>query len=194
MRRSFLLRAFFAAVGASIIALFPARAEAARGARDFLAPGILFGFSGRPGGDQDVQAHFGAELTFTHYPGAPYQLGVGAFTQIYAVGFDHVRAAIGPQVNYMFGGLELGLCVEQEDRLNSTSLGVQVAPFASIGFLSISFRIVFPFYGFGPAPAYTPDLGLAFSFKWPFPLGGDYIGRISRREPPLPWPSAPGFM
>lgn len=163
-----------ATLGAAVV-IAPALAQAEQ-AHHFFAPGVLFGFGGKI--DDDLLGILGGEITYTGYPNETYLLGVGGFAQVYTVGFDHARFAFGPQVNFAIGGMELGVSIEQEDKKHSTTVGMQVTPFVSIGFLSLGCKIGIPFYAAGPLRSYAVDVGMNVAMKFPIPMDGDYIGRL----------------
>lgn len=164
-----------AAIAGAAIALSPAVARADQ-SHHFFAPGVLFGFGAKI--DDDILGILGGEVDYTYYPDEVYLLGIGAYGQAYTVGFDHVRFSFGPQVNFAIGGLEAGISIEQEDKKHSTTVGAQLTPFVSIGLLSLGCKIGVPFYAAGPNKGYAVDVGMNITLKWPFPLNGDYIGRL----------------
>jgi hypothetical protein len=164
-------------VAGSLFALAPsvARADAAK---HFLSPGLYGGFLGHV--DENIQGVLGAELDYTYYPDDTYALGIGAFTQVHTVGFDHIRIAFGPQVNYTLGGLEAGLFIEEGSPDRSTTLGAHISPFVSVGFISLGLRIGVPLHAVDGDRTYAVDVGLSATLKWPAPLDGDYIGNWFR--------------
>jgi hypothetical protein len=172
-RRPQRARCLVAAALALTAALFAPGEASAKQAKSFVTPGVLFGFSGHT--NTPIYGHLGGEISFSHYPGDAFSLGLGGFFQAEAVRFDHVRLAFGPQFNVAFGGLELGAFVEGADEGHGTTAGVQATPFLSIGFLSAAFRMGFPLGSSGDKPAYGVDLGLIVMLKAPLPLDGSLI-------------------
>jgi len=171
-------RAALAASAALIAALVAREAAADEGSagqsHHFLAPGVLAGFTGHL--DAPALGALGIEVAYTYYPMKPYTLGVGAFAQAQSVGLQHLRAALGAQVNFAFGGVELGAAIEQGKDGKATTFGVQLAPFVSIGWVSAAFRIGLPVAALvDGADRYAVDLGLITTVKIPIPLSGSYF-------------------
>jgi hypothetical protein len=158
---------------ASAAVLLAARPAAAEQAQDFLAAGALFGFSGHI--DTPVLGDIGGELSFTHYPDEAFFLGIGGFAQAQSVGIEHWRLAAGAQANGTILGLELGGFAEGGDAGHGDTIGLHLAPFVSMGFLSVAFRAGIPLRAVSKGPAYGTDLGMLFTVKFVAPLGGEYL-------------------
>jgi hypothetical protein len=173
MRRSLLPKVVCAALTLSAAILITEPASAEKGAHHFISPGLAVGFSAHI--EDPVQGILGGELDYTYYPWDPLTVGFGGFAQVQTMGIDHIRVGFGPQFNLTVFGTELGVYIEDEDEDSSTTMGLQVAPFVSIGFMSLAFRLGVPFYRAGAAPAHAVDMGLLITLKWPIPLGGDYL-------------------
>jgi hypothetical protein len=146
------------------------RPAAANQAQDFINVGALFGFTSDL--DGAFYSALGAEGTFTHYTDRSLTWGLGAFTQVQAVDLDHVRVALGPQVNFMVFGLELGPYVEQGAGSFATTVGLQASPFVSFAYASAAMRIGVPLGAVSSGDRYPLDLGLMVTLKWVFPIGG----------------------
>lgn len=169
-----------AALGAAAIlaALSEKEAAADEGSagqsHHFLAPGLLAGVTGHL--NAPLLGAIGGELAYTYYPAKPYTLGVGAFAQAQSVGLQHLRAALGAQFNFFVGGIELGGSYEQGKDGKASTLGVQLSPFVSIGWVSAAFRIGLPVAALvDGADRYAVDLGLIMTAKIPIPLNGTYF-------------------
>jgi hypothetical protein len=146
--------------------------DAGERAHNFLAVGGLIGFTGHL--DAPVLGALGATLSYTSYPWDPYFIGVGAFAEVESVGFKHVRAALGGQLNVMIAGLEVGASIEQGGDGKATTFGAQLSPFVSIGIVSVAFRIGIPIAALVEGDRYATDLGLVATTKIPIPLDGTF--------------------
>ena len=112
----------------------------------------------------------GLEGTYTSYESGALREagpGVGAFALIEFVGFEHFRFALGPQVNVLFVGSELGIALETagEDG-RAPTLFLHAGPFVSLGFFSATGRIDPPIASWGREPAYRFGYGAHFALKY----------------------------
>lgn len=151
------------------VAVGPAPLSASEQASDFAAAGLLIAVSDRA--DEATNLGAGAELSITHYPSVPLVgFGVGSFLQIY--GTDRsVRCAAGTQLNYAMFGIELGSTIELPTATEVTNLGVQIAPFVSLGVLALSLRAHVSVHAFRGGARLPSELGTVLTMKYPFPLG-----------------------
>ncbi len=93
--------------------------------------------------------------------------GLGAFALIEFVDFDHLRFALGPQVNVLFVGTELGIALETAgDDGHGPTLFLHAGPFVSLGFLSATGRFDPPIASWGSKPAYRFGYGAHFALKY----------------------------
>ena len=152
--------------------LLTATPVSAQQAQDFITLGPSFGFAAHLG--TPIAGLLGAEVTYTHYEDN-IPVGLGVFTQVHSVGFEHTRAALGPQVNLNTFGLELGPFIEERSPGYGTTVGLQACPFASIGVLSLAMRISIPFTALAQEESYAVELGLVVAVKAPIAIGGKLI-------------------
>ncbi len=144
-------------------------------AEPILAAGLL-GSATTHVGAPPMYGGFGGEVSLVKYFSSKMDgLGVGGVAQVQSVGLDHVRAQIGPQVNYWTFGSEFCLFAEQKNATYATTLGLHLAPFMSIGFASAAFRIGIPLTTVGSGPRYPVDLGAVLTLKVVIDVSG---GRI----------------
>jgi hypothetical protein len=146
-----------------------------RQAKNFVGLGPLFGLTGHV----DMQPLFGVlgfEISYTRYPVEAFGFGLGAFAQVQSVGFSHARWAIGPQINFMMFGAELGAFIEEGAYGRATTIGLHASPFVSIGFFSAAFRIGVPVNALSEGTPYGLDIGLVCAIKAPIPLDGQLFG------------------
>lgn len=155
---------------ALVLSLVPVRAHADEGG--YVTGGFIHSFVwGRtnPAGN-------GAELSFVHYPNGDYPWdvpGFGAFFQAQNYSSpDHGRYAVGGQANLGVGGLELGYAHRDGTKARTTTRGVHIGPFLSVGAASLALRFTIPV-----APSarrsHGPETALTLGFKIPFPLYGN---------------------
>ncbi|UQA58464.1 hypothetical protein [Polyangium aurulentum] len=173
---------FAAAAGASAAEPAPAPAPAAtptlaaptvapRQARNFVGVGPIFGITGHT--DMPIAGVLGVELSYVHYPTQAFIFGLGGFAQAQTVGFSHGRWAIGPQINFMMFGAEIGAYVEEASGARATTLGLHASPFVSLGFFSAAFRLAVPVGTMSEGEPYALDLGLVCAIKLPLALDGE---------------------
>jgi hypothetical protein len=148
------------------------RAEVSpRQARNFVGVGPLFGITGHT--DTPIAGILGVELSYVHYPTQAFIFGVGGFAQAQTVGFSHGRWALGPQINFMMFGAEIGAYVEEGVGPRATTLGLHASPFVSLGFFSAALRIAVPVGTMSEGDPYALDLGLVCAIKFPLALDGE---------------------
>lgn len=145
-----------------------------RQAKNFVGIGPLFGLTGHV--DGPPVGALGFELSYVRYPVSAFGFGLGAFAQAQTVGFSHGRWAIGPQINFMMFGAEIGAFVEEGYGKRATTIGLHASPFVSIGFFSAAFRIGVPVSALSEGTPYGLDIGLICAFKAPIPLDGQLFG------------------
>jgi hypothetical protein len=156
------------------VLLFAAREAWADGqAHHYISPGILAGASGHL--DSPVFGALGIDVTYVFYPGTPFLFGVGAFLQAQSVGFDHFRAALGPQFNLWIFGAEIGPYVEIGSADKATTFGIQVTPFVSAGFVSVGLQLGLPVAQLSSGDKYDVDIGFIGTVKVPIGLDGSYL-------------------
>lgn len=154
--------------------LFAAREASADGqAHHYISPGVLAGASGHL--DSPVFGALGVDATYVYYPGTPFLFGVGAFLQAQSVGFDHFRAALGPQFNLWIFGAEIGPYVELGAADKATTFGIQVTPFVSAGFASVGLQLGLPLAQLSSGDKYDVDIGFIATVKVPIGLDGSYL-------------------
>jgi hypothetical protein len=163
-----------AAITASAALLLAAREASAEGqAHHYIAPGILAGATGHL--DAPIFGQLGIDATYTYYPGTPLIFGIGAFLQAQSVGFDHFRAALGPQFNLWIFGAELGPYIELGSADKATTFGLQVSPFVSIGFASVALQLGIPLAQLSSGDKYDVDIGFIGTVKIPIGLDGSSL-------------------
>jgi hypothetical protein len=162
----------------ALAALLLSSPAAAEQAQHFASIGLLGSASAH--GGEPVRAAFGAEGTFVHYVDHERSLGLGGFLQAQVAAPRHHRFAFGPQINYEFFGLELGSYAETAGGGYATTWGLHAAPFVSLGLVSAAFRVAVPLGTSGAGEPQGTELGLVFTLKAPFPIGGEFIGNILR--------------
>jgi hypothetical protein len=145
-------------------------APAARAEKRFhiISPGFLWGVT-KQLNDAPAWGAVGGELTYAYlfYQGEQWA-GVGAFAQAQTVGFHHLRAALGPQVTYAIGGLELGPYIEAGEDAYATTIGLHASPFVTVGLASAALRVGIPVATTSEGARYGVDLGVVFTLKLPF--------------------------
>jgi hypothetical protein len=141
------------------------------GAGGFINPGILT--SAVIGRSPAIAA--GGEVSFLHRPGwfpPGCHCGVGAFGQVqryFSEGGAHTRVAAGVQAGGPVG-VELGLAYRgANDKFKSTT-GVHVAPYVSIGIVSLALRLTMPIEA-DPRKTHGFEAALAVGVKVPIPYG-----------------------
>jgi len=144
---------------------------APRQARNFVGVGPIFGITGHT--DMPIAGVLGVELSYVHYPTQAFIFGVGGFAQAQTVGFSHGRWALGPQINFMMFGAEIGAYVEEGSGSRATTLGLHASPFVSLGFFSAAFRLAVPVGTMSEGQPYALDLGLVCAIKLPLALDGE---------------------
>jgi hypothetical protein len=156
---------------------------AADQAQDFFTAGLLMSLASHANvhGDRPARPGFGVESTFVHYLDRPREFGVGGFTQAQIVGTDHARFALGPQLNYVLLGLELGGYIETSSPGHAATWGAHLGPFLSLGVVSAAFRVGLPLGTIGAGGRdYGLELGAVAVLKFPYPVGGSLLGNILR--------------
>ena len=143
-------------------------------ARNFVGVGPIFGLTGHV--DSPVAGVLGVELSYVRYPVGAFGFGLGAFAQAQSVGLTHGRWAVGPQINFMMFGAELGAFIEEGHGGRATTIGLHASPFVSIGFFSAALRIGIPVGTLAEGTPYGLDLGLICAIKAPIPLDGQLFG------------------
>ena len=103
----------------------------------------------------------GGELSLVYM--ASDQLFVGGFADVnHDFGRDVTRVVIGPEVGWLFFGVDAGLAIELTEP--DTRLGVALRPFASfLGFASLYLRVEV----FETAPVVIGEVGLLLKFPLP---------------------------
>ncbi len=152
----------------------PPTRSSLRQAKNFVGIGPLFGLTGHV--DGAPTGALGFELSYVRYPVESFAFGLGAFAQAQSVGFTHGRWAVGPQINFMMFGAEIGAFLEEGYGKRATTLGLHASPFVSIGFFSAALRIGIPVSAFSEGTPYGLDLGLICAIKAPIPLDGQLFG------------------
>lgn len=157
MPRSFLLVALL---------IVPLSAEAAWGWKmgsTWVSAGATVGADGADG--EESHGHVGTEVTAGHYIGLRgWALGGFAQTQwTFDVG---PRFAAGGQVNKEWAGLELGGAVQLRTNGQPPSVAIQIAPFISVGVVSLSLRVGIP-VRLDREPVWV-GANLAVKFPWTF--------------------------
>lgn len=154
--RRFLLR------GLLVVAMVTAVERPAHASGDVVAYGLIFSFSGSS--DTPTWFGMGFEGTYMGYPDPDSTnhvtgLGGGAFLHLEVIGFDHFRAALGPQGVMLGPGMELGLAIETADGCgHPTELSVHLGPFLSFGYVGFAGRFDIPMLALG-GPAGAPQRG-----------------------------------
>jgi hypothetical protein len=138
----------------------------------FLVPGYIHS---ETWGDEPASGN-GVELTYDYYPvlqspGAPgYAVGLlGQWERYQAPGHD--RFAIGGQVMAPFYGLELAYAQRAASGDRLTTHGVHVAPFVSLGALSLAIRATIPVSAM--ERNYGTEFGFTLGVKIPVLLHGE---------------------
>jgi hypothetical protein len=162
-----------ALLSSAALLLAAGEASADGQAHHYISPGILAGATGHL--DSPVFGALGLDATYTFYPDTPFLFGVGAFLQAQSVGFDHFRAALGPQFNLWIFGAELGAYVELGQEEKATTFGLQVAPFVSAGFVSVALQLGLPVAQLSSGEKYDVDVGFIATVKVPIGLDGSYL-------------------
>ncbi len=83
----------------------------------------------------------GSFVSFAHEPD---EQGVGAFLQVQAYFDGSFRFAAGVQANRSVVGGELGLAYRTGATGHAGTLGLHLAPFLSVGFVSFAWRVTVP--------------------------------------------------
>lgn len=153
---------------------FFAQAEESAHATDeaswFLSPGALLSVTTRS--TQPVIIGAGVELSIINNVDRDVRgFGYGAFIQTQGTQ-SSFRAALGPQIHYAIFGLELGAAIEGGSKDFGTSLGAQIAPYLSIGILSVAFRTTLPVATLRGTQKYPVEYGTVISIKYPIALDG----------------------
>jgi hypothetical protein len=133
----------------------------------FLSVGWLHTFR-----DSPTSYGNGVEITYTAYPlAASSFVGLGGYTQLQSVG-DEGRFAFsaGPQLSYFLFGLELGYEYLSSGQGQPQLHGLHLAPFVSLGFLSLAGQVVVPLANSGSGDVPGFQYALAFTLKVPVPL------------------------
>ena len=104
-----------------------------------LTGGLLYGLRAKSPATHSL----GLEATYVSYPGDTH-FGVGALGQLEWMNLTHPRVTLGPQLNYLFAGLEVGWSYETANKGYSALHGLHLAPFLSFAFGSIALRAVIP--------------------------------------------------
>ncbi|MBI5514655.1 MAG: hypothetical protein HY909_12845 [Deltaproteobacteria bacterium] len=118
----------------------PATPQFAPTALGFLSPALVYSnVWGRS------PAHgVGAELAYSYHPRAARRLVLGAFTQGQVYTDGSLRFAGGLQTGYGPFGVELGLAHRTGTDDFRASTGLHVAPYLSLGVLSVALRFTVP--------------------------------------------------
>lgn len=143
-------------------------------AKNFVGLGPLFGLTGHT--DTPLAGVLGFEISYVRYPAEAFGFGLGMFAQAQSVALSHGRWAIGPQINFMMFGAELGAYLEEGDFGKSTTIGLHASPFVSMGFFSAALRIGVPVGSFSEGTPYGLDFGLVCAIKAPIALDGQLFG------------------
>lgn len=113
----------------------------------------------------------GLELTYTQYPFYESLVGAGAYAQLQSVGDERrIALSIGPQLNYALLGLELGYEYLSSGQGQAESHGVHLAPFVSLGFVSLGWQAVLPFARSGSGDRPRLQHAVALTVKLPLPI------------------------
>jgi hypothetical protein len=154
-------------------------------ADDIPSLGINAGFYSRtifyPNGDS-VNPGLGLEVSLHGYPWGQPNVGLGLFGQVEAAGrgddaHHHLRMTFGGQINVVPWswkitgiGVEVGGCYESSDMDHAGAMGLHVAPFASLGLITLSLPVVLPISTSGSGTERGFGLGISATFKIPIPL------------------------
>jgi hypothetical protein len=114
----------------------------------------------------------GGELTFVHYGHSSSVEGFGGFLQASTVGFERARFAVGPQVNYAILGAEVGAVFDTAAPGRSACVGVHLAPFVSVGYVSIAIQTDIPVAPLSEGPLPRWSLTFAATLKLPILVPG----------------------
>ena len=154
---------------ATLVAVCAAPSVARADGGGYVLPGFVFGpVIGSPGAFAT-----GAELSLMTYSSHRDWDGVGAFAQLEHYGGDHAdfgRWALGAQIGGPVG-LELGVDhrAAYEDHAGTT--GIHVAPYASMGLLTMALRLTIPVGTNGPGASYGTEGAWVIGLKLPIPWG-----------------------
>jgi hypothetical protein len=99
--------------------------------------------------------------------------GLGAYAQLEGVQFNRLRGSAGVEATWFVGGLELGPSLQGHSGTYGSSLGVQIAPFVSFGFVSFGFRIDLPIARLSPGKDLPVGFGGVLALKTPVFFDGD---------------------
>jgi hypothetical protein len=141
----------------------------------FLSPALLYSnVWGRS------PAHgVGAELTYSYHPRAARHLVLGAFTQGQVYTDGSLRFAGGIQTGYGPFGVELGLAHRTGTGDFSATTGLHVAPYLSLGVLSVALRFTVPLQDVAGAPnsgvpplGQGPETALTLGLRFPVRVHG----------------------
>jgi hypothetical protein len=112
------------------------------------------------------------------------QTGFGAFFQAQSYDFDHGRYAAGVQIGSLLGG-ELGWAYREQSDALSSSHGLHLALFASLGVPVLSLRTTIPIQSRNDPTRSDPGVELAFclSLKIPMLIGVEATGNMSSGRP-----------
>ena len=162
-------------VGAAIVSTAgAARADEPDNTVTLVIPGYLFGAIA---GAAPARAH-GAELTLLHVTNVDKYTGIGLVGQAQSYDGSHLRVAVAAEATWACFGLELGWAMRRSDGAYATQHGIHVAPYLSLGLVSLAVRTTVPV--FGDTNAYGWELGFVLGLKLPIPvrnwraLGGLY--------------------
>ncbi len=130
-------------------------------------------------GDASVTGH-GGEISYMHYPKYDVMQALGGFVQVQSYG-GGLRWAAGGQAAWSIAGLELGIAQRQGNGTYGTTVGIHMAPYVSIGFLHLAFRVVTPITG--GSDRFPLETGLTLGIKGPSALGEHWPDPIKIRVP-----------
>jgi hypothetical protein len=136
----------------------------------YLNLGALLGLQTREGG---VVGALGVEFSVHHFTDSVW--GAGVFAQWQSMhGGDSHRFCVGGQVTaptFQMLGVEAGVAYETADTRRAPTLSLHVAPFVSVGALSLSLRLGLPVHAYpSELPGRRFEGGLNVALKIPIPL------------------------
>jgi hypothetical protein len=143
--------------------------SALAGVNDVLLVGPIGAFGTHHAGPASTGA--GIEVTYDHFPDGlsrfmiPEGAMIGGVAQMQAVG-DHSRFLLGVQGGEGLG-LELGPALETGDGPRGTTLSLHVAPFLSLGVVSVALRVGAPLAPLSSRPMYGTDVAAVLALKAP---------------------------
>jgi len=170
-----MLGAMRVAVAAAVLATASSAAGGERGpSLTLVSPGYLYGAMA---GHVPARGH-GVELSVVHVPHVEKFIGVGLVGQLQSYNGTHLRTALAGEVIWEMLGLEVGWAYRRSDSVHAAQHGLHIAPFVSIGVLSLAWRTTIP--ATTSDDAYGFESGLALAVKLPIPVHKwENLGRFS---------------